>query len=131
MPASFITSASSNTPSKSFEYLRIASFAGADFFTFSFVPCFNPICLPFRRAVSIPSRVLWCRSATSSYACWKEIIICSLANAIRYLFTPSRIKSKFVPVIGIAVSIAVLKVFVFMCGSLRKTSSTPRRNSSS
>lgn len=58
-------------------------------------------------------------------ACSNASLICSLASARRYLFTPSRIKSTLVPVAGIPPCKALLYVSVLMCGSFRKTRLMP------
>lgn len=48
----------------------------------------RPTCFPFNFAVTRPSRVRWCKSATSFSDCSKANLICSFANAIRYSLIP-------------------------------------------
>lgn len=112
-------------PPKALLCFRMISFAATDFFVTRRVPGFWPICLPANLAVSIPSAVLWCKSCTSFSACSNASLICSFANARRYLFTPSRIKSTLVPVVGIPPCKALLYVSVLMCGSFRNTRLMP------
>ena len=125
-----IVSISFSDPPKALLCFRIISFAATDFFVTRCVPGFWPICLPANLAVSIPSAVLWCKSCTSFSACSNASLICSLANARRYLFTPSRIKSTLVPVAGIPPCKALLYVSVLMCGSFRNTRLIPWLKSS-
>ena len=71
MPIIRIQSTSESVPPKSFEYFKISCFALTLFFVVTTAPCLRPICLPFLRAVSIPSFVRWCKSETSFSDCSK------------------------------------------------------------
>ena len=121
IPAWRIVSISFSDPPKDLLCFRMLSFAATDFFVTRRVPGFWPICLPVNLAVSIPSAVLWCKSCTSFSACSNASLICSFASARRYLFTPSRIKSTLVPVVGRPPCKALLYVSVLICGSFRNT----------
>lgn len=98
IPASRHVSSFVSVPPKSLLRFLIKSLASFDFFVSRCCPCVSPICLPFSLAVSIPSFVRWRRSATSFSACANARRICSRASSIKYLFTPSSIRSTLVPV---------------------------------
>ena len=99
-PVSFMHSASSSVPPKVLQWVRMICLASLAFFVSNPTPFLRPTCLPFSRAVKSPSRVRWCRSATSFSDCSKASLICSFAKAIRYSLMPFKMKSTFVPVMA-------------------------------